>query len=95
MRRSMLVAKRFVVRGRVQGVGFRFFTEAAAHREGLSGFVRNADDGAVEAEVEGDADAVERFEMAIHRGPRGARVDAVEVIEVPARGRYTGFMVRG
>jgi acylphosphatase len=91
----MLVARRFVVHGRVQGVGFRFHAEVAARREGLSGFVRNAHDGAVEAEVEGDAEAVDRFELAIRRGPAGARVDTVETTELPPRGRHTGFMVRG
>lgn len=91
----MLVSRRFVVSGRVQGVGFRYFTEEAALREGLSGYVRNLEDGAVEAEVEGDAESVERFELAIRRGPRASRVDAVEVTELPPTGRVTGFRVRG
>ena len=91
----MLVARRFVVGGRVQGVGFRYFTEAAALREGLSGYVRNRRDGSVEAEVEGDAASVERFELAIRRGPPASRVDSVEVTEVVPTGRVTGFHVRG
>jgi acylphosphatase len=89
------MSRRFVVTGRVQGVGFRFFSEAAAQREGLSGFVRNRHDGAVEAEVEGDAEAVERFELAIRRGPPASRVDAVELTELAPSGRMTGFRVRG
>jgi acylphosphatase len=91
----VLVSRRFLVGGRVQGVGFRFFTEAAALREGLSGYVRNRHDGSVEAEVEGDAESVERFEVAIRRGPPAARVDSVEVTELAPSGRVTGFHVRG
>ena len=52
----MRVARRFVVRGRVQGVGFRYFAADAARREGVSGAVRNLDDGTVEAVAEGDAE---------------------------------------
>ena len=66
----MLIARQFVVRGRVQGVGFRFFTERAARAEGLSGWVRSRDDGCVEALVEGDRDAVDWFERQLRRGPR-------------------------
>ena len=73
----MIVARRYLVSGKVQGVGFRFFTENAARREGLVGFVRNLDDGRVEAIVEGDADAVTRFERGLHRGPPMARVECV------------------
>ena len=92
---GVVVARRYRITGLVQGVGFRFFTEREALREGLHGWVRNAADGAVEAEVEGEADAVGRFEAAIHRGPRGARVDGVEITENAPTFRATGFMVRG
>jgi len=91
----MIVRRHFLVRGRVQGVGFRYFTEMAAMRERLSGWVRNTHDGDVEIEVEGEAEAVDRFERAINRGPSGARVDAVETTEDAPTGRVTGFMVRG
>lgn len=90
----MLIARRYVVTGRVQGVGFRLFAEAAAAREGAHGWVRNRPDGAVEAWVEGDAESVERIEAALHRGPSGARVDRVDVHDVVPTGRATGFMVR-
>jgi acylphosphatase len=91
----MVVARHYVIRGRVQGVGFRYYTEDVAFREGLSGYVRNAHDGAVEAQVEGELEAVERFERAIRRGPPAARVDSCEVTDVAPTGRVTGFMVRG
>src|SRR5688572_33174665 len=73
----MRVARRFVVSGRVQGVGFRYFTQDTARREGVTGWVRNLPDGRVEALVEGDAEAVTRVERALRTGPRGARVDRV------------------
>jgi len=62
-------------------------------REGLHGWVRNQPDGSVEAFVEGDADAVERFERAIRHGPPGARVAHVEVEGTVPSGRDTGFTV--
>src|SRR5687767_5392734 len=73
----MRVARRFVISGRVQGVGFRYFTQDAARREGVAGWVRNRPDGSVEALVEGEAEAVTRVERAIRSGPRGARIDNV------------------
>lgn len=90
----MLIARRYVVTGRVQGVGFRLFAEAAAAREGVHGWVRNRPDGAVEAWIEGNAESVQRIEAALHRGPPGARVDRVEVEDAAPTGRATGFMVR-
>ena len=90
----MRVARRFLISGRVQGVGFRFFAEAAAGRDGLHGWVRNLPDGGVEAIVEGEAEAVERFERAISHGPPGARVERVEVDHLVPSGRDTGFTIR-
>jgi acylphosphatase len=78
----------------VQGVGFRYFTQDAARREGLHGFVRNNDDGTVEAVAEGEPDALERFERAIRRGPSRARVEHVMVDEVQPAMSSTGFEVR-
>ena len=89
----MIVARRYVIAGRVQGVGFRYFTEAAAAREGVLGWVRNAPDGCVEVFAEGDADAIERFERKLRHGPATARVDGVEVDSVEPSGRDTGFTV--
>jgi acylphosphatase len=90
----MRVARRFLISGRVQGVGFRFFAEALAQREGLHGWVRNLPDGRVEASAEGEIEAVERFERAVRHGPPGARVDSLEVDEVVPTGRERGFAVR-
>lgn len=90
----MIVAKRFVVSGRVQGVGFRYFVQDHAAVEGVHGFVRNLGDGRVEAVIEGDDESVRRVERAIRRGPPAARVEHVEVHDVPASGRATGFSIR-
>ena len=90
----MRVARRYVISGRVQGVGFRFFAEAAAAREGLHGWVRNLPDGGVEIAAEGDAEAVERFEWHLRHGPPSARVDHVDVDEMSPSGRDTGFSIK-
>lgn len=90
----MIVARRLVVSGRVQGVGFRYFAEAQAHREGLHGYVRNLDDGRVEIEAEGEAEALDRFERAVQRGPAGARVDACDVTDFEPARHVRGFSIR-
>ena len=90
----MRVARRFVISGRVQGVGFRFFAERAARSEGLHGWVRNLADGRVEAAAEGEAEAMDRFEGNLRHGPSGARVEQVEVEDAVPEGRFTGFMIR-
>ena len=90
----MLVARRFVISGRVQGVGFRFFIENAARHEGVGGWVRNLPDGRVEALIEGDQDAVNRLEGKIRRGPGAARIDGVETeLEAPS-GRFMEFEIK-
>ena len=87
------IARRYLIAGRVQGVGFRWFLETAASREGIHGWARNLPDGRVEAQAEGDADAIERFERKLRHGPPAARVDGVEVDSVEPGGRDTGFTV--
>ncbi len=89
----MRAARRFLVSGRVQGVGFRYFVQDVARLEGLTGTVRNLRDGRVEAVAEGEAEALERFERALHRGPSHARVADVETESMVPSGRYVGFMV--
>jgi acylphosphatase len=88
------IARRYLITGRVQGVGFRYFTQTAAVREGLNGWVRNRSDGGVEVLAEGDVEAVERFEHHLRHGPPGARVGDVDVEDaVPTLGE-TGFIVK-
>ena len=89
----MRVARRYIISGRVQGVGFRYFTEATAQREGVAGWVRNLPDRSVEVVAEGDADALERFESKLRHGPPGARVDHVEVLLTTPTGREGRFII--
>lgn len=90
----MIVARRFLIGGRVQGVGFRMFAQDIAMVEGVHGFVRNLEDGRVEAVVEGDQEAVDRVELKLRRGPRGARVEEFDVEPASASHRPTGFHIR-
>jgi acylphosphatase len=90
----MLIARRYLISGRVQGVGFRVFAETQAAVEGLHGWVRNLPDGTVEVVFEGDAESVQRAEAKLRRGPGAARVDEVVVEPVPPAGRAIGFTVR-
>jgi acylphosphatase len=88
------IARRYLISGRVQGVGFRYFTQAAAFREGVHGWVRNLPDGRVEAAAEGEAEAIERFERDIRHGPPGARVERMEVDDSVPDARETGFILK-
>ena len=90
----MIIARRILVSGRVQGVGFRWFTKDAATREGVSGWVRNLPDGRVEALIEGDIESVTRVERAVRLGPRGARIETVFVDEEQPSGTHHGFDIR-
>ena len=90
----MIVARRYMIGGRVQGIGFRYFAEAAAAREGILGWVRNTPDGRVEISAEGDAEAVERVERSLRHGPPHARVERVDVDDIIPTGRDTGFIIK-
>jgi acylphosphatase len=82
------------ITGRVQGVGFRWATETEANRLGLTGWVRNTDDGAVEVVAEGDDAAIERFVSWCRGGPPGARVDQVRRRQLAVAGTLPGFRIR-
>ncbi|HZT16552.1 MAG TPA: acylphosphatase [Gaiellaceae bacterium] len=88
-----MVRRRVVVRGAVQGVGFRVSLARAARSRGVSGWVRNRPDGAVEAALEGDADDVASVVRWCEDGPRGARVDGVEASDEEPEGAE-GFEIR-
>ncbi len=88
-----LEARGYVVRGRVQGVGFRWFTQRAGIRLGLAGHVWNLRDGGVEVHARGTAEALQAFEAALRQGSADSRVDTL--IRVPADPRTpdSGFLV--
>jgi acylphosphatase len=73
-----VITRHVVIRGRVQGVGFRYWTQREALRHDLQGSVRNRRDGTVEATFSGPAEAVSAMLDACHRGPTGSAVSAVE-----------------
>ena len=80
------------IRGRVQGVGYRYAMAAEAERLGLAGWVRNRRDGTVEAIVQGPVQSVEALRLWASRGPPSAQVSAVEA--TPAEGEFDGFGTR-
>ena len=80
-----------VIRGRVQGVGFRYFALQEAVRIGVTGMVRNRADGSVEVEAEGERHEIERLVQALRQGPRGARVTSVDESWSEGASRYHAF----
>ena len=78
-----MAAARFLVHGRVQGVGFRWFVLREAERLGVRGVARNLPDGAVEVIAEGTEQALTALERVVRLGPARARVEAVEKLDVP------------
>ncbi len=88
---SRLVA---IARGRVQGVGYRWFVEREATHLRLDGWVANRSDGSVEVVAEGRAEELERLVSALREGPAAADVSDVDVRHEPARGDLVGFSIR-
>jgi len=89
------LARRFVVRGRVQGVGFRWFVEREAHVLGIAGWVRNNADGSVEVLGQGSRDQLLGLRSRLRQGPRAARVDDVEEFEAKPVPGLTLFRIEG
>ncbi len=88
-------ARRFVVRGRVQGVGFRWFVEREAQILGVAGWVRNNADGSVEVLAQGSHEQLLGLRSRLREGPRAARVDDVEEIEARPVAGLTTFRIEG
>jgi acylphosphatase len=88
-------ARRFLVRGRVQGVGFRWFVEREAHILQIAGWVRNNPDGTVEVLAQGSPDQLAGLGARLREGPRAARVDDVEALDAEPTPGITSFRVRG
>ncbi len=87
------VARKFLIRGDVQGVGYRFFAQRAAARHQVTGYVRNRDDGTVEAWAEGPAEKVEAFKHDLATGPQLANVRQVEELNVEPAERFPTFRI--
>jgi acylphosphatase len=91
----MLIAKKYWISGRVQGVGFRFFAEREAKRLSLLGYVRNLADGRVEVYAIGEARPLSQFRQRLAGGPAGAHVKSVEDLDEPVDHRYHSFEIEG
>lgn len=89
--RERLVA---TVTGKVQGVGYRFFTVEAGRRLGLMGYARNRADGSVEVVAEGPRDRLSQFLGQLRRGPSAGRVDDVRFDFTAASGEFSEFATR-
>ncbi len=87
------IARKFRIRGDVQGVGYRFFAQRAAARHQVIGYVRNCPDGTVEALAEGNAVDVEEFKKDLSTGPQWSTVQQVEEISLEPTGLYSSFRI--
>jgi acylphosphatase len=87
------IARKFLVGGEVQGVGYRFFAQRAAARHQVTGYVKNLKDGRVEVVVEGPAQQVEAFKHELATGPRFSSVDQVEELILDPSGLYPAFRI--
>lgn len=88
-------AKHYLIRGDVQGVGYRYFAKGVAERLGVKGFVRNLHTGDVEVYAEADEITLPLLKLELERGPRMARVTEVVEKDVPVSGTYSSFFIRG
>jgi acylphosphatase len=86
-------ARKFLIGGEVQGVGYRFFAQRAAARHQVTGYVRNLPDGRVEALAEGPVESVEAFKHELAAGPSFAHVENIEEINVEPTGSYSFFRI--
>jgi acylphosphatase len=88
------ISERWLVSGRVQGVGFRFHVKMAARRHGLTGDVRNLPDGRVEVRAQGPAEPMAALLATVRGGPPGSRVDEVETTRLDPNIRFDRFDIR-
>jgi acylphosphatase len=90
---KMVIARKFVVSGMVQGVGYRFFAQRVAARHQVRGYVKNLPDGCVEVYTEGPPDNVEEFKHDLATGPEFSHIEKVEELVLEPQGRYSTFRI--
>jgi len=88
-------ARRIIVHGMVQGVGFRYFVRRVANRLELTGDVRNLPDYTVEIVAEGNPQKIEDLIGEVRKGPPSAVVERLEIHDIPVSGRYQTFLIEG
>lgn len=89
----MLIARKFLISGLVQGVGFRYFAQRSSARHQVRGYIKNLDDGRVEVLAEGDSKAVDGFRLDLAAGPQYSQVEQMEELVVEPSGRYPSFRI--
>ena len=91
----MKVARTYVISGKVQGVGFRYFAERVANQLGIRGYVKNLPTGSVEVYAIGNESALEEFKRHLSEGPRSARVTGIEESDEAVSDEYNHFIIEG
>ena len=89
----MTTARKFLIRGSVQGVGFRYFAQRSAAKHQVRGYIRNLEDGRVEALAEGPERSVEEFKFDLAAGPMYSRVEEIEETVIEPTGLYPTFRI--
>lgn len=89
----MVIARKFLIRGVVQGVGFRYFAQRSAARHQVHGYIKNLEDGSVEAFAQGGEKRVEAFKHDLAAGPRFSQVKEVEEIVLEPKREYSSFRI--
>jgi acylphosphatase len=89
------VTRRYIISGRVQGVGFRWFVELEARTIGVGGWVRNTDDGTVEVLASGTEEQLAELKSRLRQGPRASRVDEVQEFEAEQQSNASSFQIEG
>lgn len=88
-----MIARRFLISGRVQGVGYRFFAQRSSATHQVRGYVKNLEDGRVEVLAEGNTKAVEAFRNDLAAGPAFSNVGGMEELVIEPSGSYTTFRI--
>ena len=89
----MVIARKFLISGEVQGVGFRYFAQRSSARHQVRGYIKNLEDGRVEVHAEGSATAVDGFRLDLAAGPHHSRVTNIEELVLEPTGRYSAFRI--
>ncbi|MHB8656051.1 MAG: acylphosphatase [Terriglobia bacterium] len=91
----MKIARTYVISGRVQGVGYRYFAQRLAQEHGIFGYVKNLSNGSVEVYAIGNENTLDQFKRQLAEGPRSARVTGIEESEETVREKYGRFVIEG
>ena len=88
-----MIARKFLISGEVQGVGYRYFAQRSSARHQVRGYVKNLDDGRVEVLAEGNAKSVDAFRLDLAAGPSNSRVGLIEELVLEPSGLYSAFRI--